>query len=307
MRILFAGSPGVALPTLTSLLQGDHTVVGVLSQPAKPVGRAGVITPTEVAKVASDNNLPLYTPRTPDELREALGECEPDIAIVVAYGRILPADALSAVPRGWWNVHFSVLPRWRGAAPVQHAVLAGDDATGLSVFKIVPELDAGPVFSSLSHPIAPHDTTGTLLEKLSQVAPEAVHALLSACETGEPSVSEQRGDVSFAPKFAPDAGFLTLGASASDVYRQFRAVTPEPGATLKRTDTHALVKILRAWDHRDASRLDPGELIVAGGELLIGTGSTALVLDLVQPAGKRAMPGVDWFRGLPAGVELYGA
>lgn len=307
MRILFAGSPSVALPTLRALIKDGHNIVGVLSQPAKPVGRSRVITPTEVVQFAQAQQLPVFTPNTPEELDQVLALSQPDIAIVLAYGRILPPSALAAIPLGWWNIHFSLLPRWRGAAPVQHALLAGDETTGISLFRIVAELDAGPVFDSSEHPVAPHDTSGSLLEKLSQLAPALVEKLLGAAKNGHPPVTDQAGESSVAPKFSSDAGVLALSVSAAEVYRQFRAVTPEPGATLRRSDNQAVVKILRCWEHRDASRLDPGELLVAAGELLLGTASTALVLDEVQPAGKRAMPGVDWFRGLPPGVELHGA
>jgi methionyl-tRNA formyltransferase len=307
MRILFAGSPSVALPTLGAMIKDGHNIVGVLTQPAKPVGRAGVITPTEVARFATEHQLPVFTPATPQELDQVLALSQPDIAIVLAYGRILPPAALAAIPLGWWNIHFSLLPRWRGAAPVQHALLAGDQTTGISLFRIVPELDAGPVFELIEHPIAPHETSGSLLEKLSQLAPALVQRLLGAAKNGHPPVTEQVGESSVAPKFGQDAGVLALSGSAAEVYRHFRAVTPEPGATLRRSDNQAVVKILRCWEHRDASRLDPGELLVASGELLLGTASTAVVLDQVQPAGKRAMPGVDWFRGLPTGVELHGA
>jgi methionyl-tRNA formyltransferase len=307
MRILFAGSPSVAVRTLDALLGSGHEVVGVLTQPAKPVGRRRVITPTEVAQFAVSKGVPVFTPNTTAELQEVVTDLAPDVAIVVAYGRILTKDSLESVPLGWWNVHFSLLPRWRGAAPVQHALLAGDENTGISLFRIVPELDAGPVFASKPHPIGAHDTTGSLLEKLSHLAPALVEDLLAACQSGPPPVTDQVGAVTLAPKLDSRAGALTLSHSATEVYRHFRAVTPEPGATLVRGDNNTAVKILRCWDHRDASRLDPGELVVAGGELLVGTGTTALVIDEIQPAGKRAMAGLDWYRGLPEGVRLNGA
>ena len=297
----------MAVPTLRALHEAGHTVCGVLSQPAKPFGRNRIITQTPVAEYARSVQIPVYTPEHSDAIKQAIEALEPDIAIVVAYGTILEQPVLDAVAWGWWNVHFSLLPRWRGAAPVQHSLLAGDTQTGITVFRIVEKLDAGPVFAALMQPIAPHDTAGSLVEKLSVVAPAVVIELLTACKKGEPTVMEQVGEVTFAPKLVREQGRLDLEQSVEHVYRRFQAVTPEPGATLVRSDNQSVLKVMQCWPQREGSTLAPGSLAVLEGELVVGTATSALVLGLVQPAGKKVMAGVEWFRGVSSGVVLGGA
>jgi methionyl-tRNA formyltransferase len=304
MKVLFAGSPDVALPTLRALQESDHTVVGVLTQPPAPVGRKQVMVHTAVGVFAAEQGLAVRTPRTSAEVQGAVEELSPDVAIVVAYGRILDAEQLESVPGGWWNVHFSLLPRWRGAAPVQHAILAGDTETGVTLFRIVEELDSGPVMAAVAHPVNPYDTSGTLLQKLSLVAPELV---LDFLDQGDPALAaptEQMGEPSFAHKFPPGFGHLDLRMDVGEVYQHFRAVTPEPGAYLIRQDTGAVVKVVSGWVDPDFHPLEPGELLKAPVGILVGTGSVPFVLERVHPAGKKPMAAEDWFRGLPEGVRI---
>lgn len=304
MKVLFAGSPDVALPTLRALHQSDHTVVGVLTQPPAPVGRKQVLVPTAVGSYAVEHGLPVQTPATSAELLDAVTTFSPDVAIVVAYGRILDTQALESISGGWWNVHFSLLPRWRGAAPVQHAILAGDAETGVTLFRIVPELDAGPVAAAIAHQVNPHDTSGTLLQKLSLVAPGLVLAFLNQGDPADATLTDQVGEPIYAPKFPTGFGHLDLRLEVAEVYRHFRAVTPEPGAFLIREDTGAMVKVLSGWVDPDFHPLEPGELLRAPVGILVGTGSVPLVLERVHPAGKKPMAATDWFRGLPEGVRI---
>jgi methionyl-tRNA formyltransferase len=304
MKVLFAGSPDVAIPTLQALQGSGHTVVGVLTQPPAPVGRKQVMVPTAVGVFATEQGLPVRTPRTSIEVQDAIDEFSPDVAIVVAYGRILDRGALELVPGGWWNVHFSLLPRWRGAAPVQHAILAGDTETGVTLFRIVEELDAGPVTAAVAHPVNAYDTSGTLLQKLSLVAPGLV---LDFLDQGNPALAAptaQIGEPSFAPKFPPGFGHLDLRMDVAELYRHFRAVTPEPGAYVTRQDTGAVLKVLSGWVDPDFHPLEPGELLKAPVGILVGTGSVPFVLERVHPAGKKPMAAEDWFRGLPEGVRI---
>ena len=304
MKVLFAGSPDVALPTLQALQGSGHTVVGVLTQPPAPVGRKQVMVPTAVGVFATEQGLPVRTPRTSIEVQDAIDEFSPDVAIVVAYGRILYSGALESVPGGWWNVHFSLLPRWRGAAPVQQAILAGDTETGLTLFRIVEELDAGPVTAAVAHPVNAYDTSGTLLQKLSLVAPGLV---LDFLDRGDPALAtptEQIGEPSLAPKFPQGFGHLDLRMDVGELYRHFRAVTPEPGAYVTRQDTGAVLKVLSGWVDPDFHPLEPGELLKAPVGILVGTGSVPFVLERVHPAGKKPMAAEDWFRGLPEGVRI---
>ena len=304
MKVLFAGSPDVALPTLRALHESDHTVVAVVTQPPAPVGRKQVLVPTSVGSYAQEHGLPLRTPGSSAELLAAVAEFSPDVAVVVAYGRILDRQSLDSIPGGWWNVHFSLLPRWRGAAPVQNAILAGDTETGVTLFRIVPELDAGPVAAAVAHPVNPHDTSGTLLHKLSLVAPGLVLDFLNQGDTADAALSEQVGEPTHAPKFPAGFGHLDLRLEVPAVYRQFRAVTPEPGAFVIREDTGTVVKVLSGWVDPDFHPLGPGELLKAPVGILVGTGSIPFVLERVQPAGKKPMAATDWFRGLPEGVRI---
>lgn len=304
MRILFAGSPQAALPTLQWLLEDARDLCAVVTQPARPVGRRKTITPTPVAQRASERGVPVHTPESPSELLDVIDQHRPDIALVVAYGRILDTAVLEAVPGGWWNAHFSLLPRHRGAAPVAHALMNGDALTGVTVFRIIPELDAGPVFGAVEHSIAPHDTAGTLLRKLSERTPELFGPLLDHAARGPIATSEQVGTASYAPKLSRSDGFLDPHRPAGELYRRFQAATPEPGATLARSDTSGVIKVLRMWPKYDILALSPGEIRVFEREVLLGAHPGAVVLDEVVPAGKRPMSGVEWFRGLPPGVNL---
>jgi methionyl-tRNA formyltransferase len=235
---------------------------------------------------------------------DAVSEFSPDVAIVVAYGRILDTQALESVAGGWWNVHFSLLPRWRGAAPVQNAILAGDTETGVTLFRIVEELDAGPVAAAVAHPVNAYDTSGTLLQKLSLVAPGIVVDFLNQGVPETVSATEQIGEPTYAPKFPPGFGQLDLRMELGELYRHFRAVTPEPGAYLIRQDNGSVVKVLSGWADPDFHPLEPGELLKAPLGILVGTGSVPFVLERVHPAGKKPMAATDWFRGLPQGVRI---
>lgn len=302
MRVMFAGSPEVALPTLRALHASSHTVVGVLTQPARPVGRKQVFTPTPVARVADELGIPVVTPDTSDEVLKSLSDWEPDVAIVVAYGRLLEEKELSTVPQGWWNVHFSLLPRWRGAAPVPYALAAGDDETGVSVFRIERGLDTGPVAHVRTYTIAAHDTANTVLSKLADLAPEPVLALLEDIGSGSLTLSTQQGEPSFAPKPSKSVGEIEWSSRAEDLYNQFRAWGEEPGCFAIRDDNEQRVKIISAWPDVSSGGLRPGALTPHAEGVAVGTASTAIVLASVQPAGKSVMDAKAWFRGLPPGV-----
>ncbi|MCF8548978.1 MAG: methionyl-tRNA formyltransferase [Pontimonas sp.] len=304
MRVVFAGSPEVALPTLRALSAARHTVVGVLTQPPRPVGRKQVSTPTPVALLADELGLSVATPETPDDVLLAVRDWSPDIAVVVAYGRLLGPTELSSVPHGWWNVHFSLLPKWRGAAPVPYAIAAGDDTTGVSVFRIEEGLDTGPVAHQRSCTIAPHDTAATVLSRLADLAPELVLSLLEDVDSGSLTLSAQDGDPSFAPKPSKEVGELRWSDSAENLYNQMRAWREEPGCFGIRDDTDQRVKIIHGWSDIALGGLLPGAIAAHPEGVAVGTGTTALVLAAVQPAGKSVMDARDWFRGLPPGVRF---
>ncbi|MBT5730296.1 MAG: methionyl-tRNA formyltransferase [Microbacteriaceae bacterium] len=304
MRVLFAGSPDAALPCLRALVEAGVQVVGVLTQPARPVGRKRVLTPTPVEFFANEQGLAVFTPSSPEETSAALKACSPDVAIVVAYGRLLDQTALEALPQGWWNVHFSLLPRWRGAAPVAHAIVQGDRETGISLFRLEKGLDTGPIASMSRVPIAAQDTTGTLLTKLAARAPDMVLELLADLASQSVSLSEQTGDVTLAPKPLSEDGNIVWSQPWERVYQQFRAMTPEPGAYAQRSDTSDRVNILEMTPATGEAAMAPGSLRVGDEGILVGTASDPVTLRMVKPAGKNQMKAVDWFRGLPNGVTL---
>ena len=304
MRVLFAGSPDAALPCLRALVEAGVQVVGVLTQPARPVGRKRVLTPTPVEFFANEQGLAVFTPSSPEETSAALKACSPDVAIVVAYGRLLDQTALEALPQGWWNVHFSLLPRWRGAAPVAHAIVQGDRETGISLFRLEKGLDTGPIASMSRVPIAAQDTTGTLLTKLAARAPAMVLELLADLASQSVSLSEQTGDVTLAPKPLSEDGNIVWSQPWERVYQQFRAMTPEPGAYAQRSDTSDRVNILEMTPATGEAAMAPGSLRVGDEGILVGTASDPVTLRMVKPAGKNQMKAVDWFRGLPNGVTL---
>lgn len=302
MRVLFAGSPQVAVPTLQALLKSPHTVVGVLTQPPRPQGRKKVLTATPVALAAEAAGVPVATPQDSEGILEAVQSWQPDVAFVVAYGRLLARAELESVPGGWWNLHFSLLPRWRGAAPVPYAIAAGDAATGMSIFQIGTGLDTGPVASTVRYPIAPHDTTNTVLTKLSELAPTQVLDFLDDLERGAVQVSAQSGEVSFAPIPSGSVGEMSWKSPVAELYNRFRAWHEEPGCYSFRSDTDQRVNILEAWPDYERAGLEPGQILRADEGVAVGTGTTPLMLGRVQPAGKGAMSATDWLRGLPSGV-----
>ncbi|MET4637040.1 methionyl-tRNA formyltransferase [Mycetocola sp. 2940] len=296
MRLIFAGTPDVAVPSLERLRAGDHDVVAVLTREDAPLGRKRVLTPSPVARAAADAGVPVIKAnRLTDDVTAAIADLDADLGVIVAYGGLLREPLLSTPRHGWINLHFSLLPAWRGAAPVQHALLAGDTITGASVFQLVRELDAGDLFGVLEHTIDPDATAGALLDELADSGAGFLAGIVDDIGAGSARAVPQAGAATLAPKLSIDDGRLDWTAPADEVYNRFRGVTPEPGAHTEISGTR--FKILDA-------RLAPTATLPAGavdrsdGRILIGTATSALELLRVQPAGKPAMPASDWWRGL---------
>jgi methionyl-tRNA formyltransferase len=300
LSIVFAGSPEAAVPSLRRIAASEHTIAAVLTREDSPQGRRGILTPTPVAQAADELGLPVIRAnRLAGAATEAIGDIQPDLGVIVAYGGLVREPLLSTPRLGWINLHFSLLPRWRGAAPVQRAIIAGDDLTGATVFQLVPELDAGDVFGQFTQPIGAHETAGHLLESLSETGAELLLRVIENLASGEARADAQVGDVTLAPKLTLEDGRIDWSRSAIDVVNLVRGVTPEPGAYT--TLDEVRVKILDASIARDAPRSAPGTLSLEGRRLLIGTGTDPVELATVQPAGKKAMSAADWWRGRPAG------
>ncbi|MGQ0845052.1 MAG: methionyl-tRNA formyltransferase [Sporichthyaceae bacterium] len=298
MRLVFAGTPEVALPTLHALLGSDHEVLAVLTRPDAPAGRGRNLTPSPVAAAAAEAGIEILRPAGPKdpELLARLTEIAPDCCPVVAYGGLLPQTLLDIPEHGWINLHFSLLPAWRGAAPVQHSVIAGDEVTGASTFRIVKALDAGPVFGVLTETIRPDDTSGALLDRLAQAGAGLMLATLDGIEAdGVHAVDQPADGISLAPKLTVEDARIDWTAPAMRVDRLIRGCTPAPGAwTTWRGERLRLGPVLAQPEERS---LKPGELSVGRKAILVGTATHAVALGSVTAPGKREMPAGDWGRG----------
>jgi methionyl-tRNA formyltransferase len=304
MRLMFAGTPQTAVPALEGLLASRHEVVAVLTRPDAPAGRGRHVESSPVARRAAEAGVEVLTParvRDPQFL-ERLREIAPDCVPLVAYGALIPQSALDVPAHGWVNLHFSVLPAWRGAAPVQHAILHGDDVTGATTFRLVAELDAGPVYGVLTEPVRPTDTSGDLLDRLAHSGAHLLVATMDGIEAGTLEAIPQPAEgVSFAPKITPADARVDWKLPAHVVDRLIRACTPEPGAWTEYDDARLNLGPLRPGQpspRDDLPDLAPGEVLARRKDVLVGTGSHPVSLGEVQAPGKRHMQAADWARGL---------
>lgn len=299
MRIVFAGTPEPAVPSLRRLLDGArHEVVAVVTRPDAPVGRSRRPQRSPVGALADEAGIPVLTPQRasePDFLRQ-LAELAPDCCPVVAYGNLLRREALDVPRHGWVNLHFSLLPAWRGAAPVQAAIRAGDEITGASTFALEEGMDTGPVYGTVTEEIGRHDTAGVLLERLATSGAALLASTLDGIADGELVPVPQPADgVSYAPKVTVDDARVPWTHPAPAVDRLVRSVTPAPGAWT--TFREARVKLGPVLTTGEGG-LDPGAIRIERTRVLVGTAGAAVALGDVQPGGKRPMPAVDWARGV---------
>jgi methionyl-tRNA formyltransferase len=304
MRLVFAGTPETAMSSLEALLTSRHTVAAVVTRPDAPAGRGRHLVASPVARRGAEAGVEVLKPvkaRDPEFL-DRLRAIGPDCCPVVAYGALLPLAALDIPPHGWVNLHFSLLPAWRGAAPVQHAILNGDDVTGASTFEIEEGLDTGPVYGVLTEPIRPTDTTGELLGRLAHAGAKLLVDTMDGIESGVLEARPQATEgASYAAKLTPDDARIDWSAPALRVDRLVRACTPAPGAwTAFRGERLKLGPIRHA---AGADSLGPGELRATKRDVLAGTATHPVALGEVQPPGKRRMSATEWVRG----VRLSGA
>ena len=296
LRIVFAGSPMAAVPSLDALIESRHEVVAVVSREDSPVGRKRVLTPTPVAARAADAGIDrILADRLTPDVGEQIAALTPDLGVIVAYGGLVREPLLSSPRLGWINLHFSLLPRWRGAAPVQHAIMAGDERTGVNVFQLVPELDAGPVFAERAEPIGRFQTSGALLERLAVLGATTLVDVVDALADGTAVAVEQTGTPTLAPKLNSADGVISWQEEAIMIDRRIRAVTPEPGASTT-LDGERFKVLAAAIAHHEAP-MAPGSVAASAGRILVGTADTPLELLRVQPAGKSAMDAAAWWRG----------
>ena len=304
MRLLFAGTPQVAVPALEALIAAGFDVVGVLTRPDAPVGRKRVLTSSPVALRAEELGLPVLKPKKLDsEAQAQIAALSPDAAAIVAYGALIPPAALEIPLHGWVNLHFSLLPAWRGAAPVQHALINGDELTGASTFLLEAGLDTGPVYGTVVEQIRQEDTSSILLERLARSGAVLLSQTMSAIDSGSAVAVPQSGPISLAPKLGLADGKIDFDQPALAISRRIRGVTQEPGAWANLAGQR--FKMGPVSLRPDQRGLLPGELSIVGGKVaLVGTGSHAVQLDMVQPSGKKMMAAADWLRGLTAADGL---
>jgi methionyl-tRNA formyltransferase len=292
MRLGVAATPEVALPTLNWLQTSGHALVRVISQPDKPSGRGQEMHSSPVSQWAKANSIELVNPATVPEIDKSLSDL--DLLITIGYGRILPAQTLSIPKHGCINLHFSLLPKYRGAAPVQRAIESGERESGVTVFALDPGMDTGPIYTSITVPIEPTMRSYELLEKLSVIGVTAIDDALKAIESGIAPVA-QTGQASIASKITREEAALDWNASSTTLHNKIRAFYPQPHAWTNFRGQP--LKISAAKIAVTDIQLQPGELRVVGNDCLIGTGDVCLVLEKLTPAGKKEMSALDWSRG----------
>jgi methionyl-tRNA formyltransferase len=297
MRLVFAGTPAAAVPSLRALLDSQHDVVAVVTRPPKRAGRGHRETSSPVAEVAAEAGVPVLSPEKPGDpdFLAALRDLRPDCCPVVAYGALLREQTLAVPRHGWVNLHFSLLPAWRGAAPVQHAILAGDDVTGASTFLIETGLDTGPVYGVVTEAIRPTDTAGDLLARLAQAGARLLVVTMDGIADGTLEARPQPSDgVSIAGKITVPDAEVSWQQPARHIDRQVRACTPAPGAWTTFRGERVKLGPVRL---RGANDLAPGELRAERAGVAVGTATAEVELGTVQPPGKRPMQAADWARG----------
>lgn len=302
LRLVVAGSPEAAVPTLERLARSSHEVVRVITRPAAPLGRRRVLTPTPVASAATTLGLPVLEAARLSELESDLLPLDVDLGVIVAYGGLVREPLLHWPRLGWINLHFSLLPRWRGAAPVQHAIMAGDTTTGATVFQLTSGLDEGDWYAQLTTPIGAQRTAGALLDELAVSGAELVNDVVDALAEGKAVARPQEGLITLAPKLSRDDARVRWTETAEQVHARIRGVTPEPGAFAQWGELP--VKILEAAIAYDAPTIPAGRLVRESSRVLVGTATAPLELLRVQPAGKSGMLAIDWSRGLPSDADV---
>ena len=299
MRLIFAGTPSVAVPALDAIAASGHELLAVVTRPDAPAGRGRRLVRSPAGAWADEHGVEVLTPHRPrePEFLERLRDLAPDCVPVVAYGALVPPVALEIPKHGWINLHFSLLPAWRGAAPVQHAVLHGDEVTGASVFELEAGLDTGPVYGTLTETIRPTDTSGDLLDRLATAGAGLLVAVLDGIESGSARARPQPADgISLAPKITVEDAQVRWTEPAFAVDRRIRACTPAPGAWTTLRDERLKLGPVRPLP--DGPALEPGDLLVERSRVLAGTATVPVVLGEVRAAGKKPMAATDWARGL---------
>lgn len=300
MRLVFAGTPEPAAVALRRLIDSNHEVVAVLTRPDARKGRGRTLHPSPVKELALEHGIEVLAPERlslDDATAQRLAELAPDCIPVVAYGNLVPESMLEIPVHGWVNLHFSLLPQWRGAAPVQAAIRAGDAVTGATTFRIDAGLDTGDVLGRISEEIGPEDTADDLLTRLAHRGADLLAETMDALETGSARPEPQPSEGSYAPKITPEEARVRWDAPAAEIDRTIRAYTPAPGAWTTLGGERVKIGPVRPAEPGEVS-LAPGEVRAGKREVRVGTGAGEVILGRIQPPGKRQMDAADWARGL---------
>jgi len=299
VRLVFAGTPDAALPSLDAIAASSHELLAVVTRPDAPAGRGRGVRRSPAGEWADARGIPVVTPRRPSDpdFLDWLRDLAPDCCPVVAYGALVPQPALDLPAHGWVNLHFSVLPAWRGAAPVQHAILNGDEITGASTFRLEAGLDTGPVYGVVTTEIGARETSGELMARLAGSGAGLLVATLDGIAASElQAVPQPVEGVSLAPKLTVDDARVDWTHPALRIDRLVRACTPAPGAWTTLRDRR--VKLGPVLPSPSATGSAPGEVVVDRDRVVVGTGGGTVVLGTVQPEGRGAMDAAAWARGL---------
>jgi len=312
VKVVFAGTPEVAIPSLQSLVESQHEIQAVITQPPAPSGRGRKITPSPVEDFARQHSISVLAPARIADISDELRDLSPDCIPVVAYGQLIPADMLEIPRLGWVNLHFSLLPSWRGAAPVQHAIWSGDQITGCTTFILDQGMDSGPVLGTMTEVIQHSDTSGDLVNRLAVAGAVLLRQSIDALEAGKLMPQPQSPDgISYAPKIMKADAKVDWKLPALEVDRRIRSCTPAPGAWfqyLTKDGSHDSIGIGPVELVREqSSELDlaPGQVVIERKRIVVGTGSHPVALGQVTPGGRRTMRATDWIRGLSSAPEFF--
>jgi methionyl-tRNA formyltransferase len=312
VKVVFAGTPDISIPSLQLLVESQHEVQAVITQPPAPSGRGRRITPSPVEDFAQQHSIPVLAPGRIADISGALRHLSPDCIPVVAYGQLIPADMLGIPRLGWVNLHFSLLPSWRGAAPVQHAIWSGDQITGCTTFILDEGMDSGPVLGTMTEVIQPSDTSGELLNRLAISGAVLLRQSIDALEAGKLAAQPQSHDgISYAPKITKADAKVDWKLPALEIDRRIRSCTPAPGAWFEylasdgSTNSIGVGPVELVRDQLTDLDIAPGQTLVERKRIVVGTGSHPVVLGHVTPNGRRTMPATDWIRGLSSAPEFF--
>ena len=304
MKVLIASSSLLATPLFDEFRKSNnHEILGVLTNPDKPTGRGQKIEANDLALWAAENGFATYKPSNSAEIESILSELKPDLVVTIAYGQLIKKAALTIPTYGWINIHFSALPKWRGAAPVQHAIMQGESKIGVSIFKLDEGMDTGPVYITKLTDIGANETTSDLLQRLSLIGAEMTLQVLEMIKGGKEPIPQQLSTATLAPKISKNDGKIQWQATASQIHNLFRALKDNPGVWCNLAENRIKIDGLRIIDLE--IDLKPGQVLIENEKMIVGTTDKAIELLKITPAGRNSMTAAEFVRGLSVKDGLH--